>query len=62
MLLATLLLTGCATPGPASPDTFCAIAEPIVLDPADRLTASTLRQVIAHDEKGRKVCGWKPPS
>jgi len=59
-----LPLTSCLTSGPdpaPSPSEFCAIAEPIILDPDDRLTMATKRLVVTHNEKGKKLCGWKPP-
>lgn len=61
MLLAVSSLTGCATSGPV-PSSYCDNARPIYLAPADRLTERTVRAVIAHNEKGAALCGWKPPA
>lgn len=60
----------CATSGlpPAPPvpvpvaSDFCLIAEPIFFDPADRMTRTTEAKIIAHNEKGKKLCDWTPPS
>jgi len=62
MLLAILNSTACAPSGPAvevRPDSFCLIAKPIYFDPADRMTRQTERAIIAHNEKGAGLCGWK---
>lgn len=59
-LLAPLLiaLPACATvPRTGS---LCT-AGPIALDKADDLTRSTTEQVVALNNAGAKVCGWKPP-
>jgi len=48
------LLTGCTSGG-----SLCT-AGPIILDPADVLTRSTLEQVVALNEAGEVVCGWSP--
>jgi predicted small lipoprotein YifL len=58
MLLVSLSLGGCGTSGPVNPD--CNF-RPLYLDPADVLTERTLRDIIAHNEKGETLCGWKPP-
>lgn len=57
MLLGALSLTSCAPTGPAS--NYCDIAKPIYFDPADRLTERTERAIIAHNEKGASICGWR---
>lgn len=62
MPLATLSLAGCETSGRESSQTFCTIAQPIPFDKADVVTARTERLIIGHNEKGRKLCGWKPPA
>lgn len=56
MLLACLMLTsisGCQT---SRASDFCKVAKPI--RPSLMDTAETKRQVLEHDEKGRKLCGW----
>jgi hypothetical protein len=53
-----LLLTGCATGGPAVTDGFCTVAKPILVSHRDALTDETARQVLVHNELGAKTCGW----
>jgi len=56
-LAISLLLAGCATVrNAAPPDSFCAVARLIHPHPAD--TNETLRQVLAHNEKVRRLC-WR---
>jgi hypothetical protein len=54
-----LSASGCATSGPASPDTFCIVARPIWFDPSDRMSERTERAIITHNEKGARLCGWR---
>lgn len=61
MLLALTSLSGCAAGGPA-PNSFCDVARPIYFAAADRLTEPTVRAIVAHNEKGAELCGWRPPS
>lgn len=61
MLLAMLSLAGCETSGRESSQTFCTVASPVYFDTADKMSDRTTRAIIAHNEKGRKLCGWKPP-
>jgi hypothetical protein len=42
------------------PDTFCAVASPIYMDPADKLVGATWLAIVKHDEAGQRLCGWKP--
>ena len=49
-------LGGCATAGSGD---FCAVASPIRPIVKDVLTDGTVRQILAHDETGAKLCGWK---
>lgn len=61
-LLAILSASACAPNGPAvevRPDSFCLVAKPIYFDVADRMTDRTERAIIAHNEKGAALCGWK---
>jgi len=51
----TLLLTSCATGGGTDP---CGPWRPILVSRADVLTTETARQVLAHNEAGRRLCGW----
>jgi len=54
-----LALASCQTV-PASG--FCDIAKPIRLSPEqiDKLTDEQVRQVLGHNQRGAKLCGWKP--
>lgn len=61
MLPALASLAGCATSGPA-PSSFCDNAKPIYFAPADRVSDRTERAIIAHNEKGAELCGWRPPA
>ena len=56
--LATASLTSCASVGPGATDSFCDVAKPIWFDPADRMTRQTERAIIAHNEKGARLCAW----
>jgi hypothetical protein len=57
VLLASLILaSGCANRGPVT--NFCQIAEPILISRQDVLTDGTARQILAHNEVGKAVCGW----
>jgi predicted small lipoprotein YifL len=58
MALILLSLSGCGNAGPV-PDSFCVVAEPIYLSPEDKLSDRTLRKVLAQNEKGASLCGWK---
>ena len=62
-LLTALCLTSCALNGAASPEpgaeTFCQIAEPILIDAInDKLTPETARNILEHNKIGRKLCKW----
>lgn len=56
--LLLLSLSACATSGPVA-DSFCAVARPIYFATSDVLSDRTERAVIAHNETGEKLCGWK---
>jgi hypothetical protein len=65
LLLAMISVTSCAENGRAQPavaDTFCQIAQPIYMDPADKLAGATWLAIVNHDETGERLCGWKPPT
>lgn len=51
-------LTSCATTGPAT-DGFCVVGRPILISHQDVLTEGTADQITAHNETGRRLCGWK---
>lgn len=61
MLPAMMSLTACETSGRASDQTFCSAAHPIYFDKADKVTKRTEAAIIALNEKGERLCGWKPP-
>ena len=56
MLATALLLAGCGTDGRA---TDCAWARPIYVSRSDTLTDGTARQILAHNETGKTMCGWR---
>lgn len=60
MLCAALavLLSGCATAGPATDG--CAAWRPIYISRADALTDGTAEQILAHNLTGVGLCGWSP--
>lgn len=60
MLCAALavLLSGCATAGPATDG--CAAWRSIYISRADALTDDTAEQILAHNLIGRRLCGWVP--
>lgn len=57
LLALTILLPSCARTGPAG-DSFCSIAAPILIAPADALSVETARDVLRHNLTGRALCRW----
>ena len=57
LLLMSFGASGCAGKQPV-PVAFCAVAKPIIIDPADVLVDATARQILAHDQNGERLCGW----
>ncbi len=55
-LVSLILLAGCALSGAAP--TPCGPWRPILVGAADVLTDETARDVLAHNETGRRLCGW----
>lgn len=57
-LAALVALAGCQT----SKGTFCDIAKPIRLAPeqVDQLTDTQVAELLAHNTKGQRLCGWRP--
>jgi len=55
-----IALAGCQTTG----GTFCAISSPIRLSAASvaALSDSEVKDILAHNRKGAKLCGWKETS
>jgi len=56
LLVSLILMSGCHATGPVT--NFCQMAEPILISRQDVLTDGTARQILAHNEIGRKACGW----
>lgn len=58
VIVLALLLAGCSTAG----GTFCAVEHPIRPTKAEVATLSdaSVASILAHNEKGAKLCGWKP--
>ena len=58
ILAALIALAACQTTG----WTFCDISKPIRLTEAqiEQLTDAQVKELLAHNERGRRLCGWKP--
>lgn len=58
VLALSLMLAGCAATG----GSFCAVEHPIRPTKAEVATLSdgSVAAILAHNEKGQKLCGWKP--
>lgn len=56
ILLLALILSGCASGG-----TFCQIADPMRLsaEVVDKMTDQEANAALAHNLKGKRLCGWK---
>lgn len=59
ILAALIALAACQTTGGS---TFCDISKPIRLTEAqiEQLTDAQVKELLAHNERGRRLCGWKP--
>ena len=57
LLLIAVSIAGCATDPRLKSD--CDWAQPILPSRSDVLTRPTKEQIIAHNEAGAKICGWK---
>lgn len=57
-LLSLIALAACTTPA----GEFCSISRPIRLsaETVDHLTDAEVRALLAHNERGRALCGWTP--
>jgi hypothetical protein len=55
-----VLTAGCAMTGPRHLRADCDWAEPIRPSREDVLTDGTLEQIVAHNEIGERLCGWRP--
>lgn len=61
VLISTAALTaGCVTTAPRPIRSDCDWAEPIRPSREDVLTDGTLAQIVAHNEVGERICGWRP--
>lgn len=58
LMLMSVCLAGCETTNKGA---ACAGWKPIIVTQIDMLTMDegTKRQIVAHNEFGEKVCGWK---
>lgn len=56
VILALLVLAGCATPRGGS---FCDVSKPN-RNPVEDMTRIEARTALAHNLKGAKLCGWAP--
>ena len=59
LILTAVLSAGCAI-DPSRNRESCDWAEPIRPSRADVLTDETLAQIVAHNEIGERLCGWRP--
>lgn len=66
MLSLILLLTACNTTGRVTEvSSGCGWTRPILVSREDVLTDLTARQILAHNETGRRLCNWSssaPPA
>ena len=58
LLLIAVSIAGCATDPRLKSD--CDWAQPIRPSRQDVLTRQTREQILAHNEVGARICGWKP--
>lgn len=58
-ILAVLLLAGCTT---TKGGNFCQISSPMRLSSqaVDALSDAEVKQLLAHNKRGVKLCGWHP--
>ncbi|RWL14901.1 MAG: hypothetical protein EOR57_31640 [Mesorhizobium sp.] len=59
LTLAVLLaISGCQT----TKGSFCAIAKPVRLSEAQvlQLSDAEVKALLAHNQRGQRLCGWKP--
>ena len=59
--LALVLLLGLAS-CQTTKGSFCSISSPVRLSPeaVDALSDAEVARLLAHNEKGAALCGWKP--
>jgi len=58
MPIGMFLLSGCQTTG----GSFCDLAKPIrpTRQQIDQLTDEQVNQLLGHNLRGQRLCGWKP--
>lgn len=58
ILAALIALAGCTT----TKGSFCGIAKPLRPSVAaiDAMTDAQVKDLVVHNRKGEKMCGWKP--
>lgn len=64
-LLGILMLAGCASPQTfGRGGAFCDVERPIVLSKAtiSIMSESEIDQALAHNQHGKRECGWRKPS
>ena len=59
LMLLLVLMSGCAD-GLGRGVSVCTPWQPIYLASSDRLSEGTVRQIVAHNEVGERLCGWRP--
>ena len=59
LILSAALIAGCGI-DPQGLHDECDWAEPIRPSRQDQLSEGTLRQIVAHNEIGARLCGWVP--
>jgi hypothetical protein len=57
LCVACLLLAGCGTDGVSLPSFGCTAFKPITYS-RSKDTRETVRQIVAHNAVGVRVCGW----
>ncbi len=58
MLWLVSLTAGCGTARENVGNEFCYLARPMYFSPDSKLTIPDMRQVIAHNELGARLCDW----
>ena len=53
-------MDGCAVQKTRTVTDYCTPWHPIFVSKKDVLTDATARAILAHDQTGAKLCGWKP--
>lgn len=60
LMLLVILLSGCVG-GNARGLDVCAPWKPLYVTAEDRITPETAREIVAHNEVGERLCGWRAP-